>query len=300
MSTVKTTGTTRLEREHVRMARQLRRVHEDLDHFVRALSHDMNANFMLLESSFGRLKHELTDTSTPTVAEIVSHIDACLGQSRKFLNDLIHLAKTGNVEMEPGRVELAAVVDEVLYEQDELIRDRAIRVDVHRPLPAVWYNRQRLKQIVTNLVRNAIKHGCDQRDPRILIQAPKDNNAGDSDDVYPTVRLRVRDNGPGIDRRFADQIFLPGVRLPDAKDEGSGMGLAIVKKIAEHYGGTARLDHGEGVGTTIEVILPGGFAIPSTRPWIGHRAPNRPHAPSTPAASRHRPHVRSETPHGPH
>jgi len=303
MSTVETPSMNRLQREHIQMARQLRRVHEDLDHFIHALSHDMNANFMLLESSFGRLKDAVAGTSTPALAEIVSHVDACLDQSKRFLNDLVHLAKTGSVEMEPGRVELAAVVDEVLFEQDELLRARAIRLDVRRPLPAVWYNRQRLKQIITNLVRNAVKHGCDRHRPQIEIEAPKDDSPSGSGDVYPTVRLRVHDNGLGIDPRFADEVFLPGIRLPSAADEGSGMGLAIVKKIAEHYGGTARVDYGPTGGTTIEVVLPGGFAVPSAVPppsWKPHRAENHTPATTGPAAALRRPHIRSESPHGPH
>ncbi|HLA84728.1 MAG TPA: HAMP domain-containing sensor histidine kinase [Thermoguttaceae bacterium] len=300
MSIAQVAAADRLEQDHARLARQLRRVHEDMDHFVRALSHDMNANFMLLESSFGRLKKELSGASVPEVAEIVSHVDACLDQSKRFLNDLIHLARTGTVEMEPGRTELAAVVDEVLFEQDELLRGRGIRVEVRRPLPAVWYNRQRLKQIVTNLVRNAIRHGCDPRSPRIEIQALRGDDAAKNDDVYPAVRLRVHDNGPGIDPRFAEDIFLPGTRLNTAAEEGSGMGLAIVKKIAEHYGGTVRIDYGQGPGTTIEILVPGGFAVPAQSPWITHRADKHAPVPAAATPPRRRPHIRSEAHHGPH
>lgn len=296
MSTVERVAVGRLEREHDQLARQLRRVHQDLDHFIRALSHDMSANFMLLESSFGRLKQALPEPSPVELSEIVSHVDACLDQSKRFLNDLIHLARTGSVEMEPARVELAAVVDEVLFEQDELLRRRGIRVDVRRPLPAVWYNRQRLKQIVTNLVRNAVKHGCDPESPRIEIRALRDNHSPEGDDVYPTVRLCVYDNGPGIDPRFAEEAFLPGKRLAAAADEGSGMGLAIVKKIAEHYGGAARIDYSQPGGTAIEITLPGGFAVPAPR--MTHRAEKRVATSARPARPR-RPHIRTEKRHGP-
>jgi len=297
MSTVDRLSVGQLEREHIQMARQLRRVHQDMDHFIRALSHDMNANFMLLESSFGRLKDSLDSASPEEVAQIVAHVDACLDQSKRFLSDLIHLAKTGSVEMEHGRVELAAVVDEVLFEQDELLRERGIRVDVRRPLPAVWYNRQRLKQIVTNLVRNALKHGCDPECPRIEIWAVKDDDPLDHGDVYPTIQLQVHDNGPGIDLRFAEEVFLPGRRLPGCDEEGSGMGLAIVKKIAEHFGGSAWVDYGQESGTTIAVVLPGGFAVPALAPWITHRAEDRE---PTPSASPRRPHIRQEARRGPH
>ncbi|NLE36787.1 MAG: HAMP domain-containing histidine kinase, partial [Pirellulaceae bacterium] len=208
------------------------------------------------------------------LGENLSHLDACLDQSRRFLNDLIHLAKTGTVEMEPERVELAAVVDEVLFEQDELARQRGVRFDVRRPLPAVWYNHQRLKQIVTNLVRNAIKHGCDPHSPCIAIRANRHHDATNGNDIYPTVELRVHDNGPGIDRRFADEIFLPGKRLSQDED-GTGMGLAIVKRIAEHYGGSAWIDYEKPEGTTVAVLLPGGFSVPAAEPWMAHRLENR-------------------------
>jgi len=298
MSVVERVAVGRLEREHDRLARQLHRANQDLDYFIRALSHDMSANFMLLESSFGRLKRALPEDSPSEVAQIVSHVDACLDQSKRFLSDMIHLARTGSVEMEPARVELAAVVDEVLFEQDELIHERGILVDVRRPLPAVWYNRQRLKQIVTNLVRNAIKHGCDPQSPRIEIQAVRDHRSPDNDEIYPTVVLRVYDNGPGIDPQFAEEVFLPGKRLTTAADEGSGMGLAIVRRIAEHYGGAARIDYDRPGGTTIEITLPGGFAVPAPPAWTAHRPEKRAVTPARPITPR-RPHIRAESQHGP-
>jgi light-regulated signal transduction histidine kinase (bacteriophytochrome) len=296
-TTVETIHSDHLERDHAKMARQLRRVHQDLEHFVRALSHDMNANFMLLESSCRRLKNSLGDTATEAQTEHLAHIDACLAQTKRFLNDMIHLAKTGAVEMEPERVEMAAVVDEVLFEQDELLRGKGIRVDICRPLPAVWYNRQRLKQIVTNLVRNAMRHGCDSECPRIEIRAIKDSNSSGDDDLYPTVQLRVRDNGAGIDPRFAEEVFLPGKRLPNCAEEGTGMGLAIVKKIAEHYGGAAWIDYDHPEGTTIAISIPGGFSVPRPESWVSHRKDHAqisaPH--TSPRRSR-----RHEIQHGPH
>lgn len=299
MSTVETVAVGRRERDFSQMAQELRRAHEDLDHFIRALSHDMSANFMLLESSFGRLKDALADAPPERRAELASHVQACIDQSRRFLDDLIHLAKTGSVEMEPERVELAAVVDDVLFEQDELLRERNIRVDVRRPLPAVWYNRQRLRQIVTNLVRNAIRHGCDPECPRITIQAQREPSVTAHDDVYPTVRLGIHDNGRGIDPRFAEEVFLPGKRLAGAADDGSGMGLAIVRKIAEHYGGSARVEYGPEGGTTIAVVLPGGFAVPAAGAWAAGGTDERPRPPASPVPPR-RPHIRPETSRGPH
>ena len=261
-----------LKRKNARMVRQLRRTHAELDHFVRALSHDMSANFMLLEDSFSRLRRLLGQSPPAELREPIAHVDACLAESKRFLDDLVLLARTGSVQMEPERVDVAAVVDEVVFEQQEPLAMRGIAVDARRPLPIVWCNRQRVKQILSNLIRNAIKHGCDPRRPRIAISSPKATAAG------RMASIRVHDNGPGIAGRHTEAIFLPGRRLHGGSEEGSGMGLAIVRKIAEHYGGAVWVDSHCTDGTAIIFRLPTApeLAAPvgGTAPPVGHNGPH--------------------------
>lgn len=244
---------------------------DEMDDFVRALSHDMSANFMLLESSFTHLKKSLDETSTrpasgtaPALQESligvidhVAHVDACLHESRRLLGDLALLARTGSIEMEPDRVELAAVLDEVLFEQDELLRQRGIEVILHRPLPIFWCNSGRLKQIVTNLIRNAVLHGCDPDHPRIVVSpaASFEATSPGSNDRNMSA-FHIHDNGPGIDRQLHRDIFLPGRRYAEQGVEGSGMGLAIVAKLVTHYGGIVRIDSAVSSGTAFLVTLP--------------------------------------------
>lgn len=268
---------------------QLRRNNEELNHFVRALSHDMGANLMLLEGSVSRLKRTLDDR--PMASEELAHVEACLRQSRRLLNDMVELGRTGSVQVEPQRVELAAVVDEVLYEQRELLAARGVEVDVDRPLPAFWCNEDRLKQVVVNLVRNAANHGCDPDRPRIMIAAPgglPGNRGGDA----RLAEFRIHDNGPGIPARFREEIFLPGRRLAQASVEGSGMGLAIVRKIVELYGGEVFLDPKSPIGTTFVVRLPKPAAV--ELPAISPSTKKAKHLPER-SAARHSSH--SPQPH---
>jgi signal transduction histidine kinase len=237
---------------------------EELEHLVRAVSHDMSANFMLLEDSFSQLKKSLAQflQSPPEADELgerVAHVEACLHGSRRFLDDLVWLARTGRVEMEPGRVELAAVVDEVLFEQQESLAEHHVEVEVLPPLPVLWCNQGRLKQIVTNLVRNAVHHGCDPEHPRITIAPAVPTDAAGASQPGAAA-FRIHDNGPGIDRRFCREIFLPGRRLRGAGADGSGMGLAIVRKIVDHYGGSVFVDPDCDAGTAFVVCLPGAPA----------------------------------------
>jgi signal transduction histidine kinase len=238
------------------MVRQLRESHDELQHFVRALSHDMNVNLLLLQASVQELKKGLGPTPLPQVERDVALVDACLKQSRRFLNDMVELGKTGAVQVEPDRVDLQAVVDEVLFEQRAPLQEASVTVHVERPLAAVWCNADRVKQIVVNLLRNAVKHGCDRQAPRITIAAAADG--------ADRVALRIHDNGPGIPRRYHREIFLPGRRAPGCAADGSGMGLAIVKKIADLYQGDAYVDSACAQGTAMVVTLP------ATKPEAPH------------------------------
>jgi signal transduction histidine kinase len=245
-----------LKAPHTRLFQDRSRWREEMAHFVRALSHDMGANFMVLENTFSQLKQAVEQSEqSKQLLPMVSHMEACLEESRRFLDDLILLAKTGQVDMEPARVELGPIINEVLYEQRDLIHTRRVCVDVGRLLPDVWCNRKRIKQVITNLIRNALKHGCDSTDPKIIIRTFVDQSQL-IQHKYPTLNLLIEDNGPGIENRYWDQIFAPGIRLPGVVAEGSGIGLSIVRKVAEFYGGTAKVEEGELGGLAVGVQLP--------------------------------------------
>jgi signal transduction histidine kinase len=167
---------------------------------------------------------------------------------RRFVDELILFAKTGSIDMEPTDVSVGEVVCEVLFEQQQLLNSRKIEVRITSLLPHVWANRLRVKQIVTNLIRNAAIHGCDSDLPKLTITS----------DFQPDNKLTsfcVTDNGHGIPEPERMRIFEPGYRLPGNQKEGSGIGLAIVKKIATYYGGdvVCNSDINE---TTFRVFLP--------------------------------------------
>jgi len=231
-------------------AEQLRRSHVEMDHFVRALSHDLTANFMLLENSFHQARRAEAKAPAGGLVDAWRHVDACLQESKRFLHDLVTLGQTGAVDMEPSAVPVGEVLSEVLFEQKQLIAERGARVEVDGSLPAVWINRHRLKQVLTNLVRNALRHGCDPDQPLLRVVC---GEAGDPS----RVALRMEDNGRGIAPEKREEIFLPGKRLSQAHPDGSGMGLAIVRKIVEHFGGSVWATSGAGGrGTAFVIVLP--------------------------------------------
>ena len=239
----------------------------------------------MLENSFSRLKQRLAAPPPGDVVEDLAHVEACLRQSQRFLEDLVELGRSGSVRLEPRAVDLAQVVDEVLFEQRELLDQRGVELIVEPGLPTVWCNEGRLKQIVVNLLRNAVKHGCDRQSPRVTIGTVPAVVAttAESGTTPPGNGFRIHDNGRGIEARYHQEIFLPGRRLAGADMEGSGMGLAIVKKVVDHYGGSVYVDPTCTAGTALVVALPPGpLAAENSSPAAAVAAPHRPHAPPPP------------------
>jgi signal transduction histidine kinase len=148
---------------------------------------------------------------------------------------------------------MSIVVQTALFELESLLAEDNIAVEVEQPLPQVWCNETRASQVISNLVRNAIKHGCDPLSGRICISSP-------STAARPLppgfAWLKIHDNGRGIPAASREEIFLPGRRLKTAHPDGSGMGLAIVKKIIERAGGSIFVDPTCASGTAFVFSLP--------------------------------------------
>jgi signal transduction histidine kinase len=197
-------------------------------------------------------------------------VEACLRESKRFLDDLVMLARTGGVQMDRSRADLSGILQEVMFEQRELLSDRGIQVTTSADLPAVWCNPARVKQVLTNLIRNAARHGCNTKEPRISVvrwtdaiwvdqvdnDSPGSPHPAGAPTSDPSVWLAVCDNGPGIPVESRDEVFLPGRRLAGAHPDGSGMGLSIVKRIVEYYGGRAYVDPRQQGGTAVVFSFP--------------------------------------------
>ncbi|MCL2349047.1 MAG: HAMP domain-containing histidine kinase [Planctomycetaceae bacterium] len=266
------------------------------EYVFRALSHDIGAYLMMLEFSFHRYERlvkqwnpPLTqqtsdkqkwvshfDSPTPaahiswesfpseqtlqepieTLDEAAEHVTACLQETKKFVADLITFTKTGKINMEPECVSINILIDEILFEQKQLLDKRKIALTVSPCLPNVYVNRSRAKQLLTNLIRNAAIHGCDFHAPTIAIfPNPLQSAHIQQTRHIPLSSFFIHDNGPGIPKQYQANIFKPGYRVPGNPNEGTGVGLAVVRKIARYYQGDVLLESNPN-GTTFTIILP--------------------------------------------
>lgn len=228
-------------------AEELRRSNRDLEQFAYVASHDLQeplrkvASFtQLLQKRYGGQMDERADQY------IAFAVDGAK-RMQQLIQDLLGFSRVGRLGGELADVPLEDALADAVDNLENLVEDAGAVVE-HDPLPVVRGERALLVQLLQNLVGNAIKFRDPERPPRVRITATR---VGDS------WELECRDNGIGIDQQYADRVFVIFQRLhPKDVYEGTGIGLALCKKIVEFHGGRIWLGETDGPGTSIRWTLP--------------------------------------------
>jgi signal transduction histidine kinase len=164
-----------------------------------------------------------------------------------LLYDLLTLSRIGRVVNPPEEIDLTLVAREALEMLDERLRVSKVTVKISPHLPVIYADRVRMREVMENLIDNAAKYMGDQPHPRIEI--------GGRDNGVETV-IYVKDNGMGIEPQFQEKIFGLFEKL-NVDSEGTGIGLAMVKRIVETHGGRIWVEsEGLGKGATFWFTLP--------------------------------------------
>jgi signal transduction histidine kinase len=214
-------------------------------------SHELRTPLTSVLANLELLSEQLEDPELRGAAESALRSSQ---RMRRLVADLLLLARsdTGR-EAQREPTDLATVLTEAAAELGPLAGDHRLRVDA---APAVVEGtRDELHRLAANLIENAIRH----TPPGTEIQASVRRENGD-------VVLRVSDDGPGIAPELAGQVFERFVRGAGDRAGSSGLGLAIVRAVAESHGGSVTLETAEGEGTTFEVRLPAAQPAPEPVP----------------------------------
>ncbi len=239
----------RVEGEREQLLEEMAAKNAELERFAYTVSHDLKAPLVTIKGFLGMLKKDSLAGDTARMEHDIERIDGAADKMHQLMHQLLELSRVGHQTEAPEPVPLSELANEAVALFAEEIRQRGVTVEVGPDLPVAVGDRVRLLQVFQNLVQNAIKYMADQAKPRVEI-----GTAGDG----PRAHCYVRDNGKGIDPRYHDKVFGLFERL-DAQEEGTGVGLALVKRIVEMHGGRIWLEsEGAGSGCTFCFTLGAG------------------------------------------
>ena len=253
--------TKRKQAEEVRekLIRELEAKNAELEQFTYSASHDLQSPLVTIKGFLGILEQDLAEEKTDAVQDNISEISSAADKMKRLLDELLQLSRIGRVANLSEEVPLAEVAQKALELLAGNISERGVQVEIISELPTVWGDRVRLLEVMQNLIDNAIKFSTEPN-PRVEIGA---KHEGDKTICF------VRDNGIGIDPKFQDKIFGLFEQL-DAGSAGTGIGLALVKRIIEFHGGSIWGEsQGPGKGCTFFFSLPqrkkSGTIVPALR-----------------------------------
>ncbi len=234
------------ETEQRRLVAELEAKNTELEHLARIVSHDLRSPLLTIRGLLGFLEKDARAGNMDRVRSDIQRVTQAAAKMQELLGELQALSEVGQAGRPPESVPFGELADEAVRLVSGRLERHGVEVAIAPGLPAVEVVRARVVSVLQNLVENAVKFMGDESEPRIEI--------GAEDDGGGTVFF-VRDNGTGIAPEQQDKIFGLFERL-DPAVEGSGMGLALVRRIVEVHGGRIWVESdGSGTGATFRFTL---------------------------------------------
>jgi light-regulated signal transduction histidine kinase (bacteriophytochrome) len=209
-------------------AKELEVSNAELEQFAYVASLDLQVPLRMVSSFLSLLGRKYKDQLDKKALEYIDLAVDGAGRMRRIILDLLEYSRVGKHNAQPEWVQLPGVIEEIKQLQRKLIQEKKAEI-TFEGIEAVWAFRSAIVQIIQNLVSNALKYSKPDEAPKIRIKAI---------DLPDYWQIAVEDNGIGIKEEYFDKIFIIFQRLHRKEEfEGTGIGLAIVKKIVEALGG---------------------------------------------------------------
>lgn len=227
----------------------------ELEQFAYSVSHDLKTPLITIMGFLGIMEDAVASGHREEVDDAISRISAAASSMAKLLDDLLELSRIGRVVSPFEHASFSQIVEEAIQRVASQIAKAAVTVHIESDLPVVYGDRGRLVEVIQNLVDNAVKYSRDRSEAYIHIGVRRE---GEQAILY------VRDNGIGIDRRYHDRVF-ELFRQLDQKIPGTGIGLALAKRIIEEHNGRIWVEsEGPGTGSTFCFTIPEPPEFPPT------------------------------------
>jgi PAS domain S-box-containing protein len=237
----------RAEMEREELIANLESKNTELERFTYTVSHDLKAPLVTISGFLGYLEQDMASGNMSRFKLDSQRIRDAVNKMRLLLDELLELSRIGRLVNPPEVIPFADLVQEALDAVHGQLEEGGIKVTVQPGLPAIYGDKQRLLEVLQNLVDNAAKFMGDQENPQIEIGERKE---GDGKTTF-----FVRDNGVGIASKYHEQVFGLFNKL-NPEIDGTGVGLTLVKRIVEVHGGRIWVESEMGKGSTFCFTLP--------------------------------------------
>ena len=226
---------------------ELKKTNQELESFAYVASHDLQEPLRKIQAFGDLLKTQQAAYLTESGKDLLDRMQTSTGRMQALIRDLLTYSQVNNARQPFEPVSLSDIINDVINDLDDIIQEKQAQV-VADPLPDITGSRFQLQQLFQNLLSNALKFQPAGNRPVIRITAVSSESG---------LTIQVIDNGIGFDSRFKDQIFKMFQRLNATNQfKGTGIGLAICKRVVENHGGTITVDSILDQGTTFTIFLP--------------------------------------------
>lgn len=240
------------ERETIRqkqqlLATELEARNAELERFVYTVSHDLRTPLISIKGLIGLLQKDIELDDVDRIKADMEKINSAADTMGDLLSGLLELSRIGRIINPPEQGSLKELVERAAEHLHDKLNRRGVALEIADDMPRYWGDTLRLLEVFQNLIENAIKFMGDEPSPRIEISA---QSVGD------VIECTVRDNGIGIEPAYHERVFNLFERL-DPRIEGTGIGMALVKRIVEAHEGEIRIESdGGNRGCSVVFTLP--------------------------------------------
>ncbi|MEJ2707694.1 MAG: MASE3 domain-containing protein [Anaerolineales bacterium] len=236
-------------------AHQLERSNRELQDFASIASHDLQEPLRKIQAFGDRLEKKIGDDLDEHEFYYLDRMLDAATRMSNMIDELLAYSRVTTKFQPHTCVDLNETLQGVISDLEIRLEQTEGQIE-SEPLPTVNADRLQMRQLMQNLIGNALKFHRPGVPPLVKVTGEQFTEPASGEEM---VRLKVQDNGIGFDERYLDQIFRPFRRLVGHSEfDGSGMGLAICRKIVERHGGSITAESKEGQGTTFIITLPVG------------------------------------------
>ena len=248
------------EESLARQAQELARSNSELEHFAHIASHDLQEPLRKIQAFGDRLKLKCSQDLSEQGRDYVERMQSAAARMQRLITDLLTFSRVTTTPQPFIIVDLAAVAHTIVSDLEVSIQQVGGSVRIEQ-LPTIEADPVQMGQLLQNLISNALKFHRDGVPPKVKVwgvcRQDREHNTNLNESDSQQCSVWVKDNGIGFDEQYLAQIFQPFQRLVGREQyEGTGMGLAICKKIVDRHGGNITAQSTLGQGTLFTITLP--------------------------------------------